>query len=399
MIISSAPTRKHAYKRPPSGAARWISCPGSTTVVPLYPNMSSDASEKGDLAHDLLETGLVFGVEPDTDDPDMDLNIRGVMAHVQTTKERLGNSCKIYAEQTFDIPETGEIGTGDVTFVSDSTLGIGDYKNGYVVVDVRLNPQLMLYLCGAIHKYGPRKHYFIELYQPNYHHADGPYRRSEVTEEDLEWFRDEVRRAVEADDFRAGKHCKKSYCEHRGACATFLTWAETEGNDGWNTWEINASTDSALSAALDHAEILQGLRDELRKEAMRRVMHGNRTIAGYKIVKSRQDRAWAGKEAEEAVADICFKLGATEAEIYDTVGGVKKIASVATVERFFKQRFKNMGQGAWSKAWNASVKPYLREFSGSLSLVRDIDGRPSHTRGSEFGAISTAPLAGLANLL
>jgi hypothetical protein len=398
-MTTSAPTRKHAYKRPPSGAARWLSCPGSATVVPLYPNMGSDASEKGDVAHDHLETGIVFGVQPDTDDPDMDLNIRGVLDHVQETKDRLGPSCRVYAECTFEIPETGEIGTGDVTYVSDSTLGIGDYKNGYVPVGIYLNPQLMLYLCGAIHKHGTRKNYFIELYQPNYHHADGPYRKMVVTEEQLEWFRDEVRRAVSADDFRAGKHCKKTYCEHRGACQTLLTWAETEGNDAWHTWEINGSTDNALSTALDHAEILQGLRDELRKEAMRRIMHGNRSIAGYKIVKSRQDRAFAGEEAEKAVAELCFQLGADEHEVYDIVGGVRKMASVATIERFFKQRFKNMGQGAWSKAWNASVKPHLREFSGSLTLVRDIDGRPSHTRGSEFTAINPSPLGALTNII
>lgn len=88
--------------------------------MPLYPYDESDASKKGDIAHNLLEDGILFGIQPDTHDPDMDLNVRGVLEWVQETRMAYGDNCALYAEQQYDIPETGEFGTADITFVSPS---------------------------------------------------------------------------------------------------------------------------------------------------------------------------------------------------------------------------------------------------------------------------------------
>lgn len=388
-MIIQLTAKAHAALRPPSGAARWLSCPASVHVVPLYPNDESDASTKGDLAHELLEQGMIFGLKPDTDDPDMDLNIRGVLEWIQETRREYGENCQVFAEQQYDIPETGEFGTSDITFVSPSTLHIADYKNGYVPVEILLNAQMMTYLLGAIAKYGERRKYFITVLQPNYNHRDGPYRTMEITADQVQWFRDEVRRSVEADadDFRAGKHCKKSYCPHRGSCTTFMSWARTEGADAWFTSEINSLTDEQLRDALDHSDILQGIRDELRKEAMRRIMNMDRTIDGYKVVKSRADRSFAGDDALNAVFETCRTLGATDDDLY-----TKKPESVAGIERFIKQTYKHFGSGKWKTAYDELIAPHVRDFSGSLTLERATDGRPSHSRGSEFGAISlTAP--------
>jgi hypothetical protein len=45
----------HAKNRPPSAAQRWLPCPFSATVAPLYPNDETDASLKGDLGTRLME--------------------------------------------------------------------------------------------------------------------------------------------------------------------------------------------------------------------------------------------------------------------------------------------------------------------------------------------------------
>jgi Protein of unknown function (DUF2800) len=380
-------TLKHAHFRPPSAAMRWLSCPGSVTVVPKYKEHGdeSDDSLKGTLAHTLLENGILFGITPDTDNADMDLAVRGVIEHIKETRQGYGKECVVCAERRYQIPETGEFGTADVTFVTPKVLDIRDYKNGYVTVDVPMNAQLMTYLLGAIAEFGERPKYTIGVYQPNYNHIDGPYRSKEVTAEDVEWFRNEVKAAVRATDFRAGKHCKKSYCPHRGACKTFNQWLQTEGADGWFTSEVNALTDAELTQALDHSDIVQGIRDELRKEAMRRIMLMDRSLDGYKIVRSRQDRSFAGDDAVQQVAAICTDLGATDADLY-----ARKFESVAGIERFIKQKYKNFGNGKWKQAWENSIAPHVREFSGSLTLERATDGRPAHVRGSEFGPITLA---------
>lgn len=378
--------KAHAKLRQPSSASRWLSCPGSVYAVQLYPNEPSEASLKGDTAHDLLETGLIFGIQPDTDDADMDMNVRGVLEHIAQTRAKYGPDCKVWAEQWFDIPETGEGGTGDVTFVTPKLLHIADYKNGYVPVEVRRNPQLMLYLLGAIAKYGERSRYIIEIYQPNYNHIDGPYRQYEVTEDDLIFFRQEVAHALAHEDYRAGKHCKRTYCPHRGSCATFLGWAKEHLKDAYFSSEVNAMTDEQLAEAVEHSDILQGIRDELRREMIRRIMNLDRRFEGFKMVRGKQDREFRDEAATDKVRERCLELGAKFEDLHDI-----KFTTVAGIERFYKALFKNQGRGAWKKVWDDEVAPNLREFSGSLTLERAYDGRPAYKRGSEFTPLINNP--------
>lgn len=396
----AAPQAKHADNYPPSAAARWLSCPASPTVVKLYDNDESDASLKGDTAHDLLENGILFGIRPDTDDPDMDLNIMGVLAWVNAQREAYGKECKVFAECKYDIPETGEWGTADVTFVSPQLLHIADYKNGFVPVEVDKNAQMLTYLLGAIAKHGERKHYRITILQPNYDHRDGPYRTMEVSHELVEWFRNEIKYSMQhPDEFKAGKHCKKTYCPHRGSCESFMAFARTDARAAFWPHDVHALDDVQLSQALDHSDTLQGLRDELRKEAMRRIMHNDKQIPDYKVVKSRVDRSFAGDAGKAACYLALLQMGYTEQDLCERtalkVGDItvyeQKPLTVAGVERMVKQKYKIFGQGKWKEVWEQYFAPHVRTFSGSLTLTRTTDGRPSHSRGSEFGALKELP--------
>lgn len=388
----------HAKYRPPSSAERWLSCPESAYIMHLYPNEQSDASIKGDEAHGHLENAFVFGIMPDTPDPDMDLNIQDVLRWIKNTKAEYGKDCVVHAERRYAIPETGEFGTSDVTFVTPKVLHIADYKDGYVPVDIKMNAQMMTYLLGAIAEFGERKTYKITVMQPNYPHADGPIRTIEVMEEEVEWFRNEVKYAVNARGFQAGKHCKKTYCPHRGTCATFHEYAENALSDAYNTSDLNGITDDKLSQALDHAEILQGWRKELRTEALRRVMQRDAKIPGYKVVRSRINREFKNDEARDEVYQVLLNMGyqiedLTEKEPIEVAGNViysQKPLTVPGVERMVKQKYKMFGRGKWKAVWDEHIQQHIREFSGSLTLERAIDGRPAHTRGSEFGSLKTA---------
>lgn len=405
MLFSSTQLKrsKHADLRPPSAAARWTACPGSVQVLPLYDSDESDASIKGDTAHDLLETALLFGILPDTADPDMDINIRTVIEWVRSKAKAYAQfeQCNIYAERQYDIPETGEWGTADITLVTQTVLHIADYKNGYVPVEVNLNEQMMTYLLGAIAVYGERDEYWISVLQPNYNHVDGPFRTMRVSAEQVQTFRTLVLAAVQRTDFQAGKHCKKTYCNHRGSCATFLAWARANGpSEGWHTSEVNSTSDTDLRAALDRSDILHGWRDELRKEAMRRLLHLDRRIDGYKIVKSRSNREFAGEPGREACYAALINIGYNvddlverkEFKVGDHTFYEQTALTVAGVERMVKQKYKIFGAGKWKQVWDEYFRPHIREFSGSLTLERATDGRPAHTRGSEFGAIMQPPM-------
>lgn len=394
LFSTTALTPAHAKKRPPSSAGLWIPCPGSATVNPLYPNDSSVHSDKGDLAHSLLEDAIVFGVHPDSQDPDMDMNISGVLDWIAARKKEYGPDCKVYAEKKYDIPETGEFGTCDVTMVSPDMLHIADYKNGFVLTDAR--EQMLTYLLGAIALFGTRGQYRITVLQPNHNHRDGPYRTYDITPAEVEEFRAKVRYSMASTEFKAGAHCKKYYCDHRGSCKTFLAWAQTEGEDAWFPHEVNAMSDNQLAVALDHADTLHGVRDSYRKEAMRRIAQHDRKIPGYKLVKSRVQRDFAGDAGRAGCYEKLLEFGYAANDLYErkpfSVGTLtlyeQTPLSVAGVERMVKQKYKSFKAGTWKKVWDEHFRPHLREFSSSLTLERETDGRPAHTRGSEFGAIA-----------
>jgi hypothetical protein len=359
----------------------------------MYPNDESDASLKGTLAHTLLDAYLTFGIRPDTQDPDMDLNVIAAGDWIKARKAAYGKDCVMHVEKRLTIPQTGEFGTADIVFVTHNTIEVIDYKNGYVPVDVYMNAQMHTYLLGAIAEFGERKNYKVTVIQPNYNHVDGPIRTFEPSKEQVEWFENEVRQSMlYTDNFAAGKHCKSTYCAHRGNCATFLSWAKNNAGDAWWPYEVNSTTDEELAIALDHADTLQGLRDEMRKQAIVRIMQHNRTIEGYKIVKSRSNREFAGDEGREAAYAALLTMGYEPHELVEKkpikVGTVvlyeQAALTVAGVERMVKQKFKHFGKGKWKEVWDEHVRPHIREFSGSITLERAIDGRPSITPGSEF---------------
>ena len=209
----------------------------------------------------------------------------------------------------------------------------------------------------------------------------------------MEWFENEVNYSVtNFENFAAGKHCKSTYCAHRGNCATFLSWAKNNAGDAWWPYEINGTTDEELALALDHADILQGLRDEMRKQAIVRIMQHGRTIEGYKVVKSRSNREFAGEEGREAAYAALITMGYAPEELVErkpfkvgnTIQYEQSALSVKGVEDMVKQKFKHFGRGKWKEVFDEYIKPHIREFSGSITLERAIDGRPSITPGSEF---------------
>ncbi len=374
----------HATYRPPSSASRWLSCHGSVQVLQTYDNSPSDASTKGDIAHKLLEDSLEWGVVPDHPDVDIMYGVMMAVEYINDTQKAYGPACKVYAEQTLEIPETGEIGTTDVTMVTADTIHVIDYKNGYVPVDVKMNAQLMLYLLSLMHKYGERKHYKLTVIQPNYVHVDGMIRHFEPTPDDIEWFRKEVAIAMASQTVTAGKHCKTTYCPARGTCEVFNAWSLENCKLAWFPGETVAMTDEALADALEQAEILQGYRDALRGEAMRRMLQQNRRIRGYKIVKAKKDRAYASDAARGKVLSALAEMGATEDDLFD-----RKPIGPAGVEKIVKKLFKPQGRGAWLKGMDYIMPPELLEPTNqSLTIEKSIDGRKEYKRGAEFDALS-----------
>lgn len=160
----------------PSGAKRWLACPGSLVLEAEYPNTSSEASDRGTAMHSVAAqcfeldhydargfVGDLICVSNDeketrfwTFDVEMAEEVSG---YIQTVRA-LAQDYPLFAEHRVDfseyvgVPES--FGTADAIILvptPDSYVGhelfVIDLKTGWVKVDPENNPQLMLYALGA----------------------------------------------------------------------------------------------------------------------------------------------------------------------------------------------------------------------------------------------------------
>jgi len=400
----------HAKNRAPSAAKRWLSCPYSAFIVPMYPNDETDASLKGDYWHEQMEDMVTYGTLPVAIEPDVAEAMSDLYAYVVKRVAEMGGpgKVKIYVEQQLDIPETGEFGTGDIILVSEREIEVIDEKSGYVPVHIRMNPQLLLYLLGAIAKFGTRKKYKLTVHQPNYDHIETAIRSYDATDEDIEWVRREIKYSIDnEDECKAGKHCKETYCPHRGTCQPFMDYVQRDLKLGWHPSEVKGISDEMLSTALDASDELSGWRNELRSEAMRRIVNMDRKIDGYKVVKGRRNRAISSPlqlinsvfehmgrdwvvmlfpDVSHWISSHGFPIKA-EDKLLGFLGTAKH------VENVIKQyaRHNSLPRGGWKQIYDNVVGDYIKEHSSGLTLEKAIDGRPAHKRGSEFGSLMPAP--------
>src|SRR6478609_924789 len=388
---------QHAKTRPPSAADRWENCPESAHVVTMYPNDETDASKKGDYWHEVMEDTVTFGAVPPQAEPDVTEAMEDLLAYVTRRIEEMGGrgNVQVYVETQIDIPATGEFGTADIILVSPEEIEIIDEKSGYVPVKVERNSQMFNYLDGAIALHGARRKYTVTIHQPNYDHVDGHLRSYVASEDDLRDWRERVAWSIANEGaLIAGPHCKKTYCPHRGACEAFRVYAKDDLSLGWHTSEYKTMTDSALSVALDASDELAGYRNELRSEAMRRIMNMDRTVHGYKVVKGRKQRTvinprelvdsvlgnmgvdWAAKLFPDlgwATSDLYGVLtkhtGVMTEELLKCLGTPKHIEDV--VKQYAKTA--KLPRGAWQGVYDTVVGAYIRETASGLTLEKAID--------------------------
>lgn len=176
----------------PSGAHRWMACPGSLALESKLPDSTSSFAEEGTQAHALAAQCLALDEHPiDYDNCAIDYDDHGVKKCVAIGRE-MAEFVQVYVDAIHDYAEGGELmveqrlefsryvdvpgqfGTSDAVILLGDEIQVHDLKYGRgVKVDADANEQLMLYALGALDTFGPLgdfKTVRLVIHQPRLQH-------------------------------------------------------------------------------------------------------------------------------------------------------------------------------------------------------------------------------------
>ena len=225
----------------PSGAERWMKCPGSVALTRGMPDTDSVWSREGTFAHDyaalLLDSednaDRVLGATGATGSEEFSVDeemAEALQTYLDVVRElHAEKGAGLLIEQTVRLEGlTDEVwGTADAIVIchKSKTLHVVDFKYGAgVLVDVEDNPQLKIYALGALLTFpnlceGVEK-VVAHVVQPR-HFMGGHFQQSYTAKELRAWGETELLDAIKATDepdapLNPGEWCQ--WCKTKATC-------------------------------------------------------------------------------------------------------------------------------------------------------------------------------------
>lgn len=396
-----------------SGFKKIMLCPGSKVLEVGQPDNTTIYAAEGTAAHELLEMVLT-GETPAAgfvgriiQADGFDIEVTDEMAeYIQGVADRVKDyqgpdgvlfvEQKLYYAEYLDVPTEEGWGTGDVAIARGDELIVIDLKYGKGTwVDVKENPQLMLYGLGALAKFnglaGDFARVRLVIDQPRISTKPSEW---DITVEELEaWGRSTARSAVNTCKSAEMLHAKElntwdetflrpgedqcKFCRAKAKCpalraevsdtvfqAVAATPDEFDAFNG-NTPEIvpqQSAPADWIAACLNKVDLIEDWCKSVRAEADRRLLAGE-TVPGYKVVAGKKgNRAWGdAKEVEETMKSMRMKLE----EMYDF-----KLISPTTAEKLAKAG--TIGPRQWPK-----LKALITQADGKPHVAPVSDPRPA----------------------
>lgn len=370
----------------PSGAHRWMACPGSVALEAPFPDSSSEFAAEGTLAHEVASECLISKADPalligkpatvDGFDFTIDQNMVDHVVDYMKLVREYAEGGELLVEKRVGIGhltgEEGAGGTSDAIIIKGGEIIIIDLKYGMGVrVDANENPQLMMYALGALNEYdliGDFDTVTMVIHQPRLNHVS----EYSIPVEQLLTFGDEVRKSankVRGDNAAlvpGEKQCR--FCKAKATCpALRAEMAEVVGGAAdisdfadMIPQEVTSETsDNYLPVALSKVELIEQWCKAVRAEAERRLLAGQ-SVTGYKLVQGRAgNRDWRDAKAVEEMMKKTFRL--RDDQVYDF-----KLISPTKAEKVFK------GQ---PKRWT-SLQEQIERSEGKPSVAPATDKRP-----------------------
>lgn len=389
-------------KLSPSGAHRWMRCPGSVVLEAQYPDGSSSYAREGTAAHELAALVLEDGeataqayvgkrIAYNDHGEDVQWPITQDMAdyvddYVKLVRER-AEGATLLVERKLPIDhitgEEGATGTSDVVIIdhANSEIVVIDLKYGMGVrVSAEENEQTQLYALGALEEYsvlGEFQYVSMIIHQPRLNHVS----EWTITVEQLLQFADRASfQAAECDLARSAvgdaalldflepgeKQCR--FCKAKATCpALRAEITEVVGGSSAATLDdfaeftpetVDMQTgDNYLPIAMAKVGMVEDWCKAVRAEVERRLLAGQR-VDGYKLVEGKRGpRKWADPADTEALFKS-FRL--RQDEMYDL-----SLISPTKAEKLFKKN---------PKRW-AKVQERITQSTGKPAVAPVTDTR------------------------
>lgn len=389
-------------KLSPSGAHRWLRCPGSVVLEAAYPDTTSSYAREGTAAHELaalvLEKEKLNAqyyanqiIEFEDHGEMVDWRVTQEMAdyvddYVKLVRE-LAQGNMLLVERRVSIShltgETGATGTSDVVIVDTTgrNLTVVDLKYGMGVrVEAEENPQLMMYALGALHDYdvlGDFETVSMYIHMPRLNFVSEyhiPVQELLSAGDDIRRGASFCREAEEADDedlaefLEPGeKQCR--FCKAKATCrALRADMTDVVGGEAACTIDefaeflpeiVDSQTgDNYLPIAMSKVALVEDWCKAVRAEVERRLFAGQK-VDGYKLVEGKRgNRKWENEGEVEALLKS-FRM--RQDEMYDL-----SLISPTKAEKVFKQN---------PKRW-AKVTDLITQSVGKPSVALATDKRP-----------------------
>ena len=367
----------------PSGAHRWMRCPGSVALEAPFPDNSNRYSAEGTLAHDLaahyfqdaVDPHTLVGTEATVDGFDFTISkemAAFVMDYAKLVREYAEGGILLVEKRVDFSPVIGvpdSFGTSDAIIIKGDELIVVDLKYGMgVKVDATENEQLQLYALGALNDFGILADFAMVtmvIHQPRLNHVS----EWTIPVEQLREFGEDARLAAvevldhEAPRIEAGeKQCR--FCKAKAVCpalndsvslatagvATVADFAEF----------LPALAEDELSTAMSRVELVEQWCKGIRAEVERRLLAGT-SVEGYKLVAGRKgNRAWADAAEAERIMKKSFRM--RDDDMYEQV-----LISPTAAEKLLK---------VTPKRW-ARVQDLIQRGEGKPSVAPATDKRPA----------------------
>ena len=367
----------------PSGAHRWMRCPGSVALEAPFPDNSNRYSAEGTLAHDLaahyfqdaVDPHTLVGTEATVDGFDFTISkemAAFVMDYAKLVREYAEGGILLVEKRVDFSPVIGvpdSFGTSDAIIIKGDELIVVDLKYGMgVKVDATENEQLQLYALGALNDFGILADFAMVtmvIHQPRLNHVS----EWTIPVEQLREFGEDARLAAvevldhEAPRIEAGeKQCR--FCKAKAVCPAL--------NDSVSLATAGVATvadfaeflptlvEDELSTAMSRVELVEQWCKGIRAEVERRLLAGT-SVEGYKLVAGRKgNRAWADAAEAERIMKKSFRM--RDDDMYEQV-----LISPTAAEKLLKDT---------PKRW-ARVQDLIQRGEGKPSVAPATDKRPA----------------------